>query len=319
MRKVLKYLGYAALLVILPVIGLLLVPLAIAGLWLIVFAVLSPFDGALDGLSRSEAAIAALEATRLSAYTEHAPYHYMTVDDCMTIFEIAEYDNHVDNTDLRAGLIALAAGTDGWHVESVSAADYAARIPAEAAFLLPDVTFDARFESADDMAFFDQESGLFVHLHKGEMPKPGTVRADKLTVPHNGVVYKMETHGGFHGDGSTFYALIIPEEKRADFEAQLVAATDWHEDIITNVEYRQLHTRRFFQVMLLYPASNVDFEWCSFVDTNARMYPDDAPSFDHEADFPAALEAIGAKCSMNWLVALYDADTGLFIYYQYDS
>lgn len=318
MRKVLKYLGYAALLVILPVIGLLLVPLAIAGLWLIVFAVLSPFDGALDGLSRSEAAIAALEATRLSAYTEHAPYHYMTIDDCMTIFEIAEYDNHVDNTDLRAGLMAIVAGTDGWHVESVSAADYAARIPAEAAFLLPDATFDAWFESADDMAFFDQESGLFVHLHKGEMPKPGTVRANKVTVPHDGYVYTMETHGGFHGDGSTFYALIIPEEKRVIFEETLNDHIDWHKGMVTHTEYAEL-LHFFYECPELLPSDDLVFDqWC-YVDTYARAHPNEAPDRDIHPRFPAVMQEVGAHFSQNWLVALYDADTGLFIYYQYDS
>ena len=221
------------------IISVTLAPVIISTLAFILLLVLIKTD-TLDGLSRSEAAVAALETTRLSAYTEHAPYHCTTIDDRMTIFEIAEYDNRVDNTDLRAGLMALAADTDGWHVEAVSAADYAARIPAGAAFLLPDVTFDAWFESAEDMAFFDQESGLFVHLREGEAPKPGTVRADKLTVPHNGFVYEMETHGGFHGDGTTFYALITPEEKRVTFEATLNDHTDWHKGMVTHAEYAEL-------------------------------------------------------------------------------
>ena len=315
MWKVLKYLGYAVLLVTLPAIGLLLVPLAIAVLWLIVFAVLAP----LDGLSRSEAAIAALEAARLSAYTEYAPYHCTTVDACMTIFEIAEYDNHVDNTDLHAGLMALAAETDGWHVEPVTVADYAAYIPAKATFLLPDVTFDAWFESADDIAFFDQDTGLFVHLCEGETPKSGSIRADKLTVSHSGYVYEIETHGGFHGDGSTWYALIVPEENRSALEKVLAAHADWHEGVITNEEYRRLHDERFFQALPLYPAADVTFEWCSFVDTYARMYPDKSPRTDRDAYFPAAMQDIGACWSMNWLCALYDPDTGLFIFYQSDS
>ena len=318
MRKVLKYLGYAALLLVLPAIGLLLVPLAIAVLWLIVFAVLSPFDDVLDGLSRSEAAIEALKSANLSAYTEHAPYHCTTIDDCMTIFGIAEYDNHVDNTDLRAGLMALAAGTDGWHVEAVSAADYATRIPPEAAFLLPDATFDAWFESAEDMAFFDQESGLFVHLREGEAPKPGTVHADKLTVPHNGFVYEMETHGGFHGDGTTFYALIIPEEKRVAFEETLNDHTDWHKGMVTHAEYTEL-LRCFYECPELLPSDDLVFDqWC-YVDTYARSHPNEAPARDVHPRFPAVMREAGARFSQNWLIALYDVDTGLFIYYEYDS
>lgn len=315
MKKVLNWLLNAAMIAMVAVI---LAPV-ILGTFFFIFLFVAIKTDALDDLSRSEAAIEALKSANLSAYTEHTPYRCATVDDCMTIFEIAEYDNHIDNTDLRAGLMALASDTDGWHIESVTAADYAARIPAEAAFLLPETSFDAWFESAEDTAFFDPESGLFVHLHEGETPQPGTITADKLTVPHNGYVYTMETHGGFHGDGTTFYALIVPEEKRAAFEATLAAHADWHEGVVTSEEYRQLHTRRFFQALPLYPAADVTFEWYNFVDTYARMYPDEEPSADRDAYFPAALQQIGACWSMNWLVALYDADTGLFIYYQYDS
>ena len=315
MKKVINWLLNAAMIMIVTVT---LAPVVLGVLFFIFLFVAIKTD-ALDGLSRSEAAIAALEATRLSSYTEHAPYHCTTVDDCMTIFEIAEYDNHVDNTDLHADLMSCAAETDGWHVEPVTVADYAAHIPAEAAFLLPDVTFDAWFESAGTRSFFDQDSGLFVHLRKGETPKPGSIRVNKLTLPHNGYVYEMETHGGFHGDGSTWYALIVPEEHRPALEKALAAHADWHEGVITNEEYRQLHTRRFFQALPLYPAADVTFEWCSFVDTYARMYPDEPPRTDRVAYFPAAMQDVGACWSMNWLCALYDADTGLFIYYEYDS
>ena len=314
MKKALNWLLNAAMIMI---VGAAVAPLVLGVLFFILLFIASN-TGMLDGLSRNVAAVDALDATHLAAYTKHAPYYSATVDDCMTIFEIAEYDNHVDNTDLRAGLMALAAGTDGWHVESVSAADYAARIPAEAAFLLPDVTFDARFESADDMAFFDQESGLFVHLHKGEMPKPGTVRADKLTVPHNGYVYTMETHGGFHGDGSTFYALIIPEEKRVIFEETLNNPIDWHKGMVTHTEYAEL-LHFFYECPELLPSDDLVFDqWC-YVDTYARAHPNEAPDRNIHPRFPAVMQEVGAHFSQNWLVALYDADTGLFIYYQYDS
>ena len=316
MKNVLKWTGITLAFILLSV---LIVPMGILLLWYAVglMAILLVALG--DGGAQSEAATAALEAARLPAYVEYAPYHSMTVDDCLTFFELAQYDNHTDNNDLRAGLIVHAAATVGWHVEVVTPGAYAARIPAEAAFLLPDTTFDAWFESSEGTAFFDQESGLFVHLRKGETPKSGTVRADKLTVPHNGFVYEMETHGGFHGDGSTFYALIVPKENRTAFESTLAAHADWHEGVITNEEYRQLHDRRFFQALPLYPAADISFEWCSFVDTYARMYPDEPTRADRDVYFPAVMQELGAHFSANWLVALYDADTGLFIYYEYDS
>lgn len=270
--------------------------------------------------SRSEAAIAALESARLSAYVEYAPYYSMSLDDYCVLFEMPQYDNHTDNTDLHAGIMAQAAATEGWRVEPVSPADYAARIAPEAAFLLPlDVTFDAWYASTDSTAFFDQDTGLFVFLRKGGSGTPGSIRADRLTVPHSGFVYEMETHGGFHGDGNTYYSLIVPEDERPALEKTLAAHADWHEGVVTSEEYRQLHDRRFYAALPLYPATDVTFEWCSFVDTYARSYPDEEPYTDREVFFPAALQESGACWSMNWLCALYDPDTGLFIFYQYDS
>ncbi|MBE5809918.1 MAG: hypothetical protein E7318_03180 [Clostridiales bacterium] len=263
---------------------------------------------------------AALRETGLTAYTEYATWHDLTIDGTLTAFVMPKYDNHVDNTDLRAGLMALAAGTDGWHVEAVSAADYAARIPAGAAFLLPDVTFDAWFESAEDMAFFDQESGLFVHLREGEAPKSGTIRADKLAVPHDGYVYTMETHGGLLGDGTTYQALIVPEEKRTTLEATLSAHGDWHAGAVTHAEYVQLHDHEFYSLPELYPADDVIFDWWCYVNTYTRDHPDFVSEYTPDnSDFPAVMRAAGARPAGNWLIALFDPDTGLFIYYEYDS
>lgn len=314
MKKVLNWLLNAVMIFIVAVA---VAPIVLGVLFFIFLFVAIKTD-ALDGLSRSEAGIAAMEASQLSAYVEYAPYHCLTIDDTLTLFSLAKYDNHVDNTDLRAGLMALAADTDGWHIEPVTATEYAACIPTEADFLLPIATFDAWFESADTHSFFDQESGLFVNLRMDEAPKPGTIRADKLTVPHNGYVYTMETHGGFHGDGTTFYALIVPEEKRAAFETTLAAHADWHEGTVTQEEYAVLQ-KRFYEYPGLLPSADVTFDWWSHVDTYARSHPDEEPDFDVHPDFPAVMREAGARWSLNWLCALYDADTGLFVYYQSDS
>lgn len=311
MKKVLQWIGITAAYLGLGTMMFFGIPFLLA---MLLLAGLESEHAAMD-----DQAEAALRETGLTAYTEFATWHDLSIEGTLTAFVMPKYDNHVDNTDLRAGLMSCAAETDGWHVEPVTVADYAARIPAEAAFLLPDVTFDAHHQAENSLSFFDQDSGLFVHLRKGETPKPGSIRVNKLTLPHNGYVYEMETHGGFHGDGSTWYALIVPEAERSSLEATLTAHADWHEGVITNEEYRQLHTRRFFQALPLYPAADVTFEWCSFVDTYARMYPDEPPRTDRVAYFPAAMQDVGACWSMNWLCALYDADTGLFIYYKYDS
>lgn len=315
MKKALNWLLNAAMIVI---VGAAVAPLVLGVLFFILLFIASK-TGMLDGLSRSDAAIAALEATHLSAYTAHAPHHITTADDSMLLFDLIEYDNLDKSAILRQQLLKTIAATDGWHVKALSPAEYAARIPAEAAFLLPAATFDAWFESAEDMAFFDQETGLFIRLRKDEIPKPGSVRANGLTVPYAGCLYEMETHGGFHGDGSTYYTLIVPEDQRPALEKTIAAHADWHRGSVTHAEYRVLHDKLFFQVLPLYPAADVDFEWCSFVDAYARMHPEDASPTTPDARFPAAMQELGACWSMNWRCALYDPDTGLFIYYEHDT
>lgn len=273
----------------------------------------------------------ALRKIGLNAYAKYAPWEDLNIGGTLTAFVMPKYDNHVDNTNLWAGVMALAAAHHNhWQVESVTAGEYASLLKThlpEAAFLHPaaDLMFDAKYVNLTgsdpaELAFFDQDTGLMIYLCTyGQQLRAGSITADKLSVPHNGFVYEMETHGGFHGDGDTFYALIVPEEKRTAFEATLSAQADWHNTTISYGDYLVMHDRKFFEVPLLYPAEGTDFEWWSFVDTYARQYPDKEERAGSNDYFPVAMQEIGARWSMNWLVALYDADTGLFIYYEYDS
>jgi len=276
------------------------------------------------GPYKDDRAVAALENTGMTAYVEYAPYHAMCIDKSLTAFILPKYDNHTDKTDLRAGIMACAAELPNWHVEAFSCDKYVAKLNVvfpEATFLLPaDVTFDAWYEDADRLAFFDQDTGLMVHLRPDAQPHAGRIKADGIKVPHNGFLYEYESHGGFHGDGTTFQTLIVPEDKRDAFEADIAKHADWHEGKISCQEYRIMQDKRFFEIPALYPSADVDFEWWCYVDAYARSYPDDPDPWPRSGDhFPAVMQEAGAVASMNWLVALYDADTGLFIFYRYDS
>lgn len=289
----------------------------------LMFAVLLVLGMEHEWEAMNDDAESALRAIGLTAYARYAPWEDLNIGGTLTAFVMPKYDNHVDNTNLWAGVMAHAATADDWHVEPITTKEYAnllkAHLP-EAAFLLPDdVTFDAWYQEKDAMAFFDQDTGLMICLNPAKTPRPDSIRADKLSVPHNGFVYEMETHGGFHGDGDTFYALIVPEEKRTAFEATLSAQADWHNTTISYGDYLDMHDRKFFEVPPLYPAEGTDFEWWSYVDTYARQYPEKEERSGSNDYFPVAMQEIGARWSMNWLVAMYDADTGLFIYYAYDS
>lgn len=275
--------------------------------------------------NRSEPAREALNSLGLSAYAQYAPYDHLTIGQTLTAFTMYKYDNREDNTDLHAGIMTHAAMADGWHVDSISAAAYADflhRTLPEAAFLFPEnsLTFDAWYQAASgEMGFFDQDSGLTVWFAPSASPSPGSIREGKLSVPHNGFVYEIETHGGFHGDGITFRAFIVPEANRPALEAALSANADWHNSTIRYTDYLVLQNKKFYEITPLYPAEGTDFEWWSYVDTYARQHPDQEKRSNANDHFPAAMQEVGACWSMNWLVALYDADSGLFIFYQYDS
>ena len=267
-------------------------------------------------------AVAALENTGMTAYVDYAPYHAMVVDNSLSAFILPKYDNHTDKTDLRAGIMACAAELPNWHVEAFSCDKYAAKLNAvfpEAAFLLPaDVTFDAWYEDADRLAFFDQDTGLMVHLHPGKQARAGYLKLNGLTVPHNGTVYEYDTIGGFPADGSVYQALIVPEDKRADFEASLAQHADWQKGTVMPEEYANMHTRMFDAPSSMLPDPEIAFDWWLYVDDYARTYPEKEPDKDVHPHFPAVMREAGAVFSLNWHIAMYDADTGLFIFYELD-
>lgn len=242
---------------------------------------------------------------------EDATWYILSIDGVMTAFEVEPM---------------VLEGTEGWDSVSISAAEYAHQLETlapNAAFLLPppDMTFDMqRIASPTQITWYDADSELLIHLDLQKTPSPGKIKLDTFSVPHSGWVYERETHGGFMGDGTTYRAFIVPEGERSALEAKLAAHADWHSSPITCEEYKTLHDKHFYAMQPLYPAAGTTFDWWCYVDTFDRAHPD----FEHNyipdnSDFPAVMRDAGARPSGNWLVALYDADSGLFIFYQYDS
>ncbi len=245
------------------------------------------------------------------ANAEDATWYDMTIDGVITMFEVSPL---------------VLDGTEGWHNVSVSTSEYICQVKLlspEAAFLLPadDTFFDMRRDTAPTQTtWYDVESELLIHLDLQKAPSSGRIKLDAFSVPHNGYVYELETHGGFFGDGTTYQAFIVPEAERPALEATLAAHADWHEGSITHAEYVTLHDREFYGLPSLYPAADVTFDWWCYVDTFARNNPNfESDYIPDNSNFPAVMRENGARPSGNWLVALYDADSGLFIFYQYDS
>lgn len=290
---------------------------------LLMFAVLlfAGMENEYDSLN--DASEQALTKLGLSAYVEHATARHLSIDGVITAFELHKYDYGTESY-IRNEIMTFAAEADGWHIGEITAEGYQQQVATfvpDANFLFPpdDLVFDAWYQ-ADALAFFDHDTGLLVCLDPGQSPSPSTIQADSLTVPYNGYMYELETHSGWMGEGTTYQALIVPETERSALEVTLASHADWHEGSITHAEYVTLHDREFYAIPSLYPAADVTFDWWCYVNTFAPNNPD----FEHDyipdnSDFPAVMRENGARPSGNWLVALYDADTGLFIFYQYDS
>lgn len=265
----------------------------------------------------------ALTQLGLTHIVEYCTTDDLTIDGVMSAFPVYQYDD-ADN-DVHAALMAHLVTAEDWHIGIMTSGVFAEQLAAqhpEAAFLLPEesITFDAWYTGADALAWFDRDSRLFIYMDKAASPTPGEFKADGITVPHTGYLYEMETHGGFFGDGDTYRACIVPEAAHPALEEALAAHADWHESPITREEYLRLHRHEFWSVPDLFPAEAVTFDWWCYVDTYARAHPGYEPDYIADnSNFPAAMQELGEHFSPNWLCALYDADTGLFIYYEYDS
>ncbi len=320
MKKVLKWIGIFISTVGLGMLMLYSIPVLLTAL---IVAGLEAERAAMD-----DAAEAVLNQYGLADYVEYAPWHDLSIDGVFTAFEMPKYDYHTNNNDLHERMLSRMTELPWWQIKAVTAEEYAALLHAhwpEAAFLFPmDVTFDALIWSGNELtlfelALFDQETGLMIELRTDRQPHPGTLSLHGLSIPHNGYVYETETHGGFHGDGVSYRACIVPEEDRAAFVATLSAHADWQEGTVTRDEYITLQEHSF-AFPPLYPLAGVDFDWWCWVDTYARNHPENEKGRNWNNNyFPAVMRDNGACHSMNWYAAWYDEDSGLFVYFEYDS
>ncbi len=188
---------------------------------ILLFASITMDDG-------NEAGRALLQEVGMVEMARFAPAELLTVEDSLTVMKLPWYDNHVDNTDLRAQFLQEASTVAGWEIVPVSPEEAASLWPAEAAFLLSDATFEARYAREDGVrALYDADTGLFIHL-TGKKPATAHFLQDGLNVTGASAQYKLNTHGGFHGDGESFFALVVPPEQRGQFVEELSSRPEWH-------------------------------------------------------------------------------------------
>lgn len=311
MKKVLQWIGIT----IGAVAGYLLVRYGL--LLLLMVAVFTGLGTKMEALdNNAEQALGKLELTHI---VQHHPVKDLTIDGMLTAFPIYRYD--YGNKDIHAALMAHFATAEDWHIGTLTSGIFAtqlAEIHPEAAFLLPDedVIFDAWYTGEDALAYFDQDSCLFIYVDKTAILTPGKFKMEGFSVPHNGYLYETETHSGLFQDGETYRACIVPETARPALEASLASHADWHESPITRAEYIRLHQREFWAPQDLFPAEDVTFDWWLYVNEHPE-HTDALPP--NNSDFPAAMRAIDARPVGNWVAAFYDKESGLFIFYEFDS
>lgn len=286
--------------------GIVLLPVLTSAFIMLCFAGIDQEQAAMSAVSKQ--VLTELGVAEVDAYTTR---NDLTIDGQLTAFAVSA---------------EAFSDAEGWVATSVTCVDYAAQLRTyapEAAFLLPDasITFDMiHLGDGTSITWYDADTELLIRWDAQKTPKRGTVRLDSLKVAHSGWVYECETHGGLHGDGTTFLAFIVPEEERAALEAKLPDQEGWMPCTVTQAEYAAFQERVFYEVPPLFPAENIIFDYCCYVDTFARRYPDhEHTTLLNNSAFPAALREAGAHHAGNWLTAFYDADTGLLIYYEYDS
>lgn len=122
----------------------------------------------------------------------------------------------------------------------------------------------------------------------------------------------VDTHGGFHGDGST----LVFFETDQPLMAAIAQAPGWNIAPVTTEEYLSLANAWFNSVPLVSPPQGTIFD--------AWFYSNDSPDADmipqefYGSCLPQSMRTDAVVHSLNWSMAFYDADTGLMTYFRTD-
>lgn len=125
----------------------------------------------------------------------------------------------------------------------------------------------------------------------------------------------LDTHGGFHGDGST----LIVFESASELMAAISQTEGWRISPVTDEEYALLADSWFESAPLVSPPPGTVFDAWYY----CNKQPDDPFSAQltqaYAPYLPQHCREDGVVYSANWAMAFYDADTGLMCYYQLDT
>lgn len=230
---------------------------------------------------------------------------YMQCGDGFFAYVMPWYESRSNPRDLRTDAMQAIYSAEGWHAEPVTAASLnellmicQTSIPLQPA---PDTVYDAWFfryagaypavmptqrPTGDwTLCFFNQDNGTFITLTEGAATQDTrelplkNLALDGIPLGHVSIL-QQETP-------FLLMTFEIPSSLCPDVLQRLSSSPLWRASRITCSDFsRQLERMQEEVWPCLYPAAEVVFDWCFQQDK---------------------------------LHALYDPDTGLFIYYEYDS
>lgn len=249
--------------------------------------------------------LSALNLPQVQVYREL----YMHCANGFYAYVMPWYDSRENPRDLRADAMDAISAANGWHTEPVTAAAFAALLqacqvslplhPAEDAVydawffrhesLYPEVLPAQRPAGQWTLSFFDRDSGTFITLTQADTTQDTAALKPSLTVLGlSGLENRLGTLPVLLQDTPvSLTAFEIPAALRGTILSRIDSSGIWQKCSISGREAASLLANLQEEVWpCLVPSASAAFDW---------------------------------HCQQGTHFALYDPDTGLFIYYESDA
>lgn len=257
-------------------------------------------------------------------------FNVMYMGDALTAFAMPLYRSREDPTNLRLLALEKLEEVPGWHVEPVEAARVTeimkACCPEATLFPAEDSRFEAWYfrqgkeypetlpsklaEGDWTLGFFDVDAGLWLHMDSEAAHGP----VDDLPLAEIGIEgMEVGSYAAIRQEGPiSITSLILPEGVRSSL---LNSKMGWEKGEQTHREIvRMLNGTQEEAWPQIYPAADMVFDQWMLVDDRSE-----APlSYEWRAyAYPEALKEKGISYTRDWLLALYDRETGQLVIYEY--
>lgn len=124
-----------------------------------------------------------------------------------------------------------------------------------------------------------------------------------------------DSHGGFHGDGHRYVALRLEGDAKNAAEKAMVKSENWSALPFDDTLHTLVYGKK---------TASVSREPCVVSDSQKALFPEVENGyyyFRDRQDWNAGTgkEDLLERASLNFTIALYDAENGMLYYYEFDS